>query len=141
MAPKNADALYLLALVNYRTGQPLTAIKLINEALEYDRTKPEFHYTLGEILETVGSIREAETSYRKSLTIDRNMVTAIVKLGTILINRGQSKLGIKALEKALRLEPENIDAIVALATAKNESGGVVEALELTLLATTIAPTL
>ena len=135
----NADAYYYMGLAIYRLGQLPLAIAHLETAIEFDSTRTDFLCALGEILENSGLTKEAESQYRKALIIDRNITKALIKLGTLLLNRGQYKLGTNALEKALNLEPKNIEAIVPLIDAKNKMGQIIDALNLNLLATSIAP--
>ena len=135
----NADAYYYMGLAIYRLGQLPLAIAHLETAIKFDSTRTDFLCALGEILENSGSTKEAESYYRKALIIDRNITKALIKLGTLLLNRGQYKLGTNALEKALNLEPKKIDAIIPLIDAKNKMGQIIDALDLNLLATSIAP--
>ena len=137
--PKTQYAFYYMGLANFKLGKPQIAIQQLQKAIELDSERPEFLCDLGEILEAVGSIKEAESYYRKTLIIDRVNAKALIKLGSILIDRNQFKAGITALEKASELEPDNIVPVMLLADAKYKSGHIIDALELYLLATSIEP--
>ena len=128
-----------MGLANFKLGKPQIAIQQLQKAIELDSERPEFLCDLGEILEAIGSIKEAESYYRKTLIIDRVNAKALIKLGSILIERNQFKAGITALEKASELEPDNIVPVMLLADAKYKSGHIIDALELYLLATSIEP--
>ena len=115
------------------------AIQQVQTAIDLDAKRPEFLCDLGEILEALGSKKEAESYYRKALVIDRVNTKALIKLGSILVDRDQVKSGIMALEKACELEPTNITSVMLLADAKYKIGQIIDALELYLLATSIGP--
>ena len=137
--PRNQYAFYYMGLANFRSGKLQMAIQQVQTAIDLDAKRPEFLCDLGEILEALGSKKEAESYYRKALVIDRINTKALIKLGSILVDRDQSKSGIMALEKACELEPKNITSVMLLADAKYKIGQIIDALELYLLATSIGP--
>ena len=137
--PKNQYAFYYMGLANFKSGKLQMAIQQVQTAIDLDAKRPEFLCDLGEIFEALGAKKEAESYYRKALVIDRINAKALIKLGSILVDRDQFKSGIMALEKACELEPKNITSVMLLADAKYKIGQIIDALELYLLATSIGP--
>jgi len=87
---------------------------------------------LGTAHRMAGNPAEAEEALRKALALDERCVQAHVELGRLFANRGEWKVSIHHLERALGLQPGDPDTKLALAQALRESGQRARAEELAL---------
>ena len=98
-------------MIHFRSGDISMAITLLKGATKYDDRRADFHNNLGTILKTSGNLDAAEKAFRKALTLDRNLVPALVNIGSLLLDRLQVAAALKALNRAVDLAPERIQLL------------------------------
>lgn len=88
-SPGNADALHLLGLMLYQKGDVHSAIPYIQQALQSERpdgaggnrSREEFHNSLGLCYRNLGRAAEAELQFKLALSINPAFSTAMFNLG------------------------------------------------------------
>jgi len=88
-APDHPDALHLLGLVRYRTGQHEAAIESISHAVELMPNNALYHSSLGAAYRADGKIDEAVLSYQRALKIKPDYAEAHFNLGIALEKQGK----------------------------------------------------
>lgn len=83
-----------LALIKSESGDKISAINYLYEALKFDPEYSLVHYNLGVIYQEIGRYYLAETEYLSSIKYDDNFVQAYTNLGKIYerLNRPQDAL-------------------------------------------------
>ncbi|MEM7637333.1 MAG: tetratricopeptide repeat protein [Pseudomonadota bacterium] len=89
---------------------PEAALKLARRAVELRPKNPDLRLILAVTLHNQGKAQEAEHAYGECLMLDRENVPALTNLGSLQISGGQAEAGLKALEGALHLDPDNQQA-------------------------------
>jgi tetratricopeptide (TPR) repeat protein len=94
--PKDADAHYQLGLSHFERGNHQTARDYFRNALEIEPDDPDYHYSMGRLLEAetdwAGALQQYEEVYR---------LDPSYKLGDILREVGKGYLKTGEVEKAL----------------------------------------
>ena len=85
------------------------------------------------------NLREAEGGYRRILSMDPRHAEATHLLGLVAIGAGLVADGIELLEKAVALEPKNLQALMDLARAQRDIGHMEETAKILRRAEKLAP--
>lgn len=125
--PKQADALHLLGLIAYQTGRHDAALQLVQRAIA-EQPVPEYHNSLGEVLQALGRFPQAVESYRKALRGRPDYAEAHNNLGNALRRTGQVAAAIHAFESAIRRRPDYPEAYNNLGVTRFEAGNIAEAI-------------
>ena len=119
-ADRNRD----LARAKYREGREHLAAGRHEDAMTFfgqaaylDDTVAEYHYHYGAALFSQGKIREAEASLRKAVSLSTDNAMYFSKLGSIYLKLGFKTRARNAFEKALKVDPSNVDASEGLRLA------------------------
>ena len=104
--PNNPDALHLLGVVCFQTGDLESSEELINKAIEENPSNPDFHNNLGNTLRNSGKAAQAELSYRKALELDSKNSDAHANLAIVLRDLRKPDLAIESCQKAIELNPK-----------------------------------
>lgn len=104
--PNNPDALHLLGVVCFQTGDLESSEELINKAIEENPTNPDFHNNLGNTLRNSGKADKAELSYRRALELDPKNCDAHANLAIVLRDLRKPDLAIEFCQKAIELNPK-----------------------------------
>ncbi|MEL6863995.1 MAG: tetratricopeptide repeat protein [Bacteroidota bacterium] len=104
------------------------ALKSIDQLLKLDAQNAEAYFMLGRIFEDMGDQNRAINSYQTAVENDPDLHEVWVKLGNLFASK-ENKLAIQYYENALRVAPENIDALFAKATYLHNQGQLNEAIE------------
>jgi predicted TPR repeat methyltransferase len=103
--PNNADALHLLGVAYFQTGDPETAQKLIGGAIEINPSNHNFHNNLGNALRDLKRYVEAAISYRHALELEPRSIDAQANLAVALRDLKQFDEAIEACKIAIDLNP------------------------------------
>jgi SpoIID/LytB domain protein len=118
---KQAEFLFIDAMLKTEEGDTAAAIAQFQESLELERYRPIAWFTLGGLLEKI-SPREAETCYRNAITQDAALTGALYPLGRLLAGREAWPQAEEMLERAARRRPEDREIAAALAEARRHAG-------------------
>ena len=84
------------------------AVKLLEEVVELDATKSEYHRTLAQALENNPKWRkEAESHFRKAMKIDPFDMESIIGLAHLYWKAGMKQRARPLFAMALELDPDN----------------------------------
>jgi tetratricopeptide (TPR) repeat protein len=126
--PHHFEALVYMGVLEHDAGRTGKAIELLQTAVG---VKPgEFlpYFALGAIQAAVGELTKAEANLKKALELEPNP-RAFALVGTIAFERGRLSDAIEALQEAIRLSPDDEDAIFLLGLAYLERGWTNKAAE------------
>lgn len=102
----NANALHLLGMAAFQSGQTEDAIGPIEAAIAIEPRDPAFHVNLGNVLQTLGRHEASAESYRRALALNPESPAAWSNLGEALRNLGQFDHAAASMEQALMLQPQ-----------------------------------
>jgi len=122
--PVNADALHLLGVMAFQTGQEEIAINLIKRSIVAAPRNVHAYNNLGLALEKQGLLAEAIDIYRRSIHLNSNQVGILVNLGNAWQKQGQLAEAIDAYLYAITLQPDNAQLHNDLASALQKHGSL-----------------
>lgn len=126
--PDHPDALHLLGVLLYQSGDSARAKVLIQKAIGI-REQPVYHGNLGNVLKAVGEKDAALVAYRRAIELDPKFAQAHLNLGMLQHETGQSETAIASLKKAIEIQPDFPEAFNNLAKIYREQGRTPEALK------------
>ncbi|WP_411881699.1 tetratricopeptide repeat protein [Polaromonas sp. YR568] len=101
----DAEALHLLGVVHWQTGNLIEAEKLICKALAVSE-RADFLQNFGDVLKDGGRLAEAEAAYRRAVTIDSDLVEAHNKLSNLLHGSRRLAEAEVSYRRTLELKPD-----------------------------------
>ena len=121
-APRNPQALTLLAISHLMSGSPAAAIPVLEQVLA---AEPQ----LGIALEHLGLAHlmlsrfpEAERVLRSAAALPGAPASVAMRLGISLLHQGKHEAAIRELRRALSADPQNIDCSLNLGQALAQAG-------------------
>lgn len=138
-APRHADALHMLGVLEAQLGRNEAAAELIGRAIAVHPKEAMFHNNLGNVEARSGRLDEAQARYRRALELDPARPDALNNLGMLLCRRGQPEEGEALMRRACELAPDFADAQQNLANHCLRTGRVQEALEICVKALVVCP--
>jgi tetratricopeptide (TPR) repeat protein len=118
LEPRSAEAHFDLGLVRQRQERPADAAKEFRLALESDPGLLQARCALGSAL---ADPAEAEADFRKALELNPDLVCALDGLAQVLLNEGRYDAALEYWRQAVRIEPDDVDLRLALATGTYKS--------------------
>jgi tetratricopeptide (TPR) repeat protein len=112
--PRSAEAHFDLGLVRQRQEQPDAAIREFQLALQYDPGLLQARCALGSALTDPAG---AEAEFRKALATNPQLVCALDGLAQVLLSGGRYDAALDSWRQAIRIQPDDPDLQLALATA------------------------
>lgn len=122
--PKNLEALIGIASTFSQQQDFENSFKYINQALRIDPKYRDAYVLKGSNYRMLGNIELTKSSYETAVQQDPEFFEAYIMLGSLYEAEG-NKLCLQYYTTALQLRPDNMDAIYALAYAK-EGFGILE---------------
>jgi protein O-GlcNAc transferase len=120
--PGHPDALHLLGLVAYQTGDQDRALDLIEQALARRPDLADAHNNLGTVLRARGQREAAIASFERAVALAPRSVEACSNLGTALAEAGRAAEAVPVLERAVALRPDLADVHNNLGVARRATG-------------------
>src|SRR5262245_10112760 len=108
--PDHVDALHLLGVIAFQTGQHELAVEYTSRAIELNGTQATFHSNLGNAVQAQGKLEQAVDSYRRALELKPDYAVAHYNLGTTFKAQGKLDEAVDCFRRALELKPD--DAVV-----------------------------
>ncbi len=105
--PKHADAIHLLGLLAYQTGNHSAAVSLITEAIGISGQWPVYHQHLALALQALGRRDEALSSARTALSLAPADGEVFNNLGNLFQDLGHMDEAMACRERALSVAPGN----------------------------------
>ena len=128
-APRNPEALCLLAMCHLMNGQPAEAVPLFVQSLSGDPRNGAALEHLGLAHLMLGQFAEAENILRRAAGLPRAPASVAMRLGAALLNQQKHAEAIQHLKHALAQEPESADCRLNLGQALAQSGDTAAARE------------
>jgi len=138
-APADADALNMLGLVMAEAGNPLQAIKYIDQAIHFAPQRAAYHTNRGEILRRWGLIDEGLEACARAVELDPQSAEARNNLGLALLGKGAHAEALPHIRAAIALRPQMPQAYFNLGRALKGVGKWDEAAAALRTAVTQAP--
>jgi tetratricopeptide (TPR) repeat protein len=98
------------------------SIKVFEESYTYETPQANTYCHIGECFEKLGELDKALFYYKKSMHCDEFFGDAYIGMGIVLDLMGRTKEGILFMEKAIAMEPENVDYKLFMAELLNKLG-------------------
>ena len=121
-APRNPDALCLLAMAHLMAGQPSEAVPLFERALTADARNGMALEHLGLAHLMLGQFPDAEKALRHAAKLPGAPASVPMRLGIALLNQKQHEEAVRFLNRALSQEPSNVDCRLNLGQALAQMG-------------------
>ena len=122
LRPQSWRTLYDLGVVEVAQKKPASAILHLRRAVDLKPDSADAHNALGVAFKSSGQLGEAEKQFRETLKVDANSVEALNRLAETLAAQKLYSAAIGYWDKALSLDPANVDAAMARAIALSENG-------------------
>lgn len=119
--PSDPDYDYIIGEALLRAGRAQEALERCRDAVRMDRENPDYQMALGCALWRLGRFEEAEPAFREA-TLLRPDGAALNALGATLHQLNRSAEAERALQRALRVDPSQVEAYGNLAAVLWERG-------------------
>lgn len=106
------------------------AEQLARRAIQLKPDHPGFYLALGAVLHNRGKAAEAQAAYGECLKLDKKNVRALINLGSLQVDAGHPDAGMQALDAALYLAPDHLEARFHKSRALGMMGKTGEAFEI-----------
>ncbi len=126
--PRHFEALVYAGVLESDAGRPERALELLKTAVS---VKPDAflpYFAVGALLALSGQLPKAEAYLKQALGVEEN-AQAYSLLGAIAYERGRLAEAIDALQKAVRLDPEDEEALYQLGLCYLDRGWTQKAAE------------
>lgn len=121
-APRNPEALCLLAMSRLMSGQPAEAVPLFEQALSSDPRNGMALEHVGLAHLMLGQFAEAEKALRRAVVLPGAPASVQMRLGVALVNLQQHTEAIRHLKQSLAGDSESPDGHLNLGQAYAQSG-------------------
>jgi tetratricopeptide (TPR) repeat protein len=125
--PQNFDALLMLGVIFYRTGDYDLAIAYTEKAVQSEPASAAAYYNLGISYQEKGKLYRAVSYYQKALQLDPLLVSACFNLGSVFQEEGRLEEAMRYYQRALELDPTLADATNNMGIILHEKGRIEEA--------------
>ena len=105
-----------------RSGRPLRAKRLFQEAIDKGSTDAMTYYRFGDLLEDDGKRDEAIALFRKAVELDPLEASFYESLGRALVRKGEKEEGLRLLKLALELDPGNASVEISIENFMDTEG-------------------
>lgn len=127
IAPNSEEVLSAFAQVSLAAGAVTPAAVVLQSLTRMCPTVAPYHYLLGVSLMLAGDMVAAYESLQRADALEPNKASTLIALGLALNSRKMFDEARPFLVRGLELEPDNIDAVAALAETEEGLGKLDEA--------------
>ena len=120
--PSSGMAHYELALALIKTGDWEVALPEMKAAVVCSPKSAQMHFYLAAVHLRLKQVDEATTEFENSLTLEPDHFMANLKYGEMLLTLGNANGAIPKLSRAIKSDPESVEAHAALADAYRQVG-------------------
>jgi protein O-GlcNAc transferase len=121
-APRNPDALCLLAMSHLMNGRPTEAVPLLEQATGSDPRHGMALEHLGLAHLLLGQFPAAEAVLRRAATLPGAPASVPMRLGMSLLHQQKHDEAVRQLLRALELDPQSADGHLSLGQALAQTG-------------------
>jgi tetratricopeptide (TPR) repeat protein len=111
-----------LGLARYRAGDLVGAIAALQQAIAWDRERPESHYLLGLCFRDAGRPAEASASLETATKLAPGLTGPREALAGLYEQRGEARRALDELEALVTLEPGRPERVIAVGLAQAKLG-------------------
>ena len=108
--PKNSDALHLLGLIAYQTGNHQGAVDMIDGAIEINPNVASYYSNLAIALIGLNQLNAAILNCQKAIELNIDFAEAYTNLGLALRELKKFEEAVESYEKAIALSPNQAEA-------------------------------
>ncbi|HVT87533.1 MAG TPA: tetratricopeptide repeat protein [Tepidisphaeraceae bacterium] len=127
--PDHANALHMLGVAMFQTGDSSSALQLISRAISIDGAVPDFHNSLARILLLIGRLEESIQASRRAIELRFAFPEALLNLAIAQFHLGEIEEAQSTARKVIELSPQNPQAWNALGAMLREQGKSNEAID------------
>lgn len=102
-SPDDAEAHYLLALIEYRLGAPVAAAEAARRASALAPQQATYWNALGAALAGAGRAREAIGAFERANALEPRVVSTMANLGNALLDAGRFDDALAVFDRAIEL--------------------------------------
>lgn len=133
------EHLLTLAMQQHQSGELQQAMLLYQQILQADPNHSDALHLLGVIAAQQSQYQNAVDYIHKAIAINAHIAAYHVNLGNALQSSGQFDTAIASYQQALKLEPNDVEALCYLGMCFNRQGHVTKAVECYVRASELAP--
>ncbi|HSL20763.1 MAG TPA: tetratricopeptide repeat protein [Vicinamibacterales bacterium] len=122
LAPNSEEVLSALAQVSLATRALVPAILTLESLTRMCPTVAQYHYLLGVALMQAGEMIGATEMLERAEQLEAGRLLTLVALGLAYNNRKMYAEALTPLRRAVEIEPDNVEAVAALAEAEEGMG-------------------
>lgn len=108
--PRHPDALHLLGIIAFQSGDNDEALSLVDKAIAANGSTSSFHSTRGNVLQTLGRYDAAVKSFDKAIALRSDYAVAYSNRGAALRKLGRAAEAVTSCDKAIALAPDLAEA-------------------------------
>ena len=105
--PAHFDALHLLGVIAFQSGDSALSVDLITQALTFNSTHPTAYLNLGNAQRSLHQLTAAFKSYDRAIELSPHTANAHYNKGLVLMERQEHKVALASLQLAVKLQPES----------------------------------
>ena len=105
--PAHFDALHLLGVIAFQSGDAALSVDLITQALNYNATHPTAYLNLGNAQRSLKQLTAANKSYDRAIELSPHTANAHYNKGLVLMERQEFDLALTSLQQAIKIQPES----------------------------------
>jgi predicted O-linked N-acetylglucosamine transferase (SPINDLY family) len=106
----NADALHLLGVIAYQSGQYQGSVDMIGRAIGINSNAASYHSNLGLALHELKQFNAAVDSYQSAINLDPTYALAYSNRGNALLELNRLNEALASYDKAIVLDPNYVQA-------------------------------
>ncbi len=114
--PEARDARRILALYYINNNEPLKAVDILKKGIQAGSADEVAYYLLGEANLRQNSLNEAKANFLKAKELNKKYDLAYLKLASIHFMQDKQDLGIQELRNLVEQSPDNVQALLLLAS-------------------------
>ena len=119
-----ADALHLLGLISYQSGEADAALRLVGRAIDSDPKNSVFHISRSDILQALGRLPGAVEAYRHGLALDPELPEGYNNCGNALHAQRKLQEAAGFYQHAIAIKPDYSAAHNNLGNVLRDQGRV-----------------
>ena len=120
--PWQPDALHMLGVLAYQTGQNEAAVALIGRAIALHANAPSYHSNLGLALKDLGRLEAAAEAFGRAISLNPQAAAAHNNLGIVFTAQGRWEEALACSARALDLAPGFADAFANIGHVRRQQG-------------------
>lgn len=138
--PRHALSLHLLGIIGLDVQRLDLAEELVRAAISEQDNNPNFHFTLGRILNRQDKKEDAISQYKRALDLKPDYTDALNNLGTVLLSTNRIDEASNIFSKILEKNPVDFNALCNSASILYKQEKYEESIEIYQKALKIDPT-